>query len=218
MNKEDLNEFIRRLKDEGLAFQSAPDAIGAVSKENGSGVTMEEDGSVSYNRGDRPFAMKVLGLYNQVREYMQAFRAAPQNPDKRAVQQVGDIRTLLLYNNCELAAHQFSNKDMWFITWRLDRDGSRVNGDYFSDYAQAKQDFAVRAELINRDMLFTEKELSVIRSSLSSYLNLENAYMTGKQENSIKEAIGKIDNIIVPEIHEKAEEAEELGYEPEQEL
>ena len=214
MNNEDLNEFIRRLKSEGYTFRPSNQGLGEISKENGNNVILDNDGSVLYQTGNKPMAMRVLGLYNQVREYMSAFIHAALNPDKGT----SDTRTLLIYNNCELAANRFSDNRMEFITWRLDRNGEREIGHYYDDYADAKQDFAVRAELINRDMLLSEKELAVIRSSLSDYLAYDSAYLPNSQEKALREVIGKIDNVIVPEIQQNTEEALELGYEPEREL
>ena len=67
-------------------------------------------------------------------------------------------------------------------------------------------------------MLFSERELTIIRSHLSNYLSSENTFVTGSQEDAIKEVIGKIDNVIAPEIQKDEEEAAEMAYEPEQEL
>ena len=217
MNKEDLTEFIRRLNAEGLSFQMTSEESGRVTADNGMSASVEDDGTILYKRESRPLAQRILEIFNQVREYMAAFRNAPQDKANRNNWQ-GNTRTLLLFNNCELAANRFSDNSMEFITWRIDRNGEREIGHYFSDYAEAKQDFAIRAELINRDRLFSERQLSVIQSHLSDYLTYDNAFITRKQEDAIREVIRKIDNVIVPEIHEKAEEAEELGYEPEQEL
>jgi len=218
MDREDLKEFIRRLNGEELAFRPAPDGLGIVSDENGADVSIEEDGAILYKREHKPLAMKVMELYNQVLEYMPAFRKAPQHNTAR-FDWLDDTRTLLTFGNCELAANRFSDGSMQFITWKLDRNGARETGHYYSDFNDAKQDFAFRAELINRDMLFSEKELTVIRSHLSDYLASEDTFLSGRQEDAVKEVISKIDNIIAPEIQENAEEKEvELGYEPEQEL
>jgi len=219
VDKEDLQEFIRRLNAEGYTFQPSPDGIGAVSDENGMDVSIEGDGAILYKRESKPLAMDVMEIYNQVMEYMPAFRKAPQD----AAAQHGwldDTRTLLMYNNYEMAASRFFDGNMMFITWRLDSNGSRETEHYYDSYIDAKQDFVVRAELINKDMLFSEQELTVIRSGLSDYLSAEDTFVTGSQEDAIKEVIGKIDNVIATEIQENTEEAAEaeLGFEPEQEL
>ena len=160
MNKDDLKEFIRRLDGEGLIFKPALDGMGTVSGENGMDVSIEEDGAILYKHENKPLAMKVMDLYNQVQEYMPAFRKAPQGITAYT-NLLNDTRTLLLFGNCELAANRFSDGNMEFITWKLDRNGAREAGHYYSNFTNAKQDFAIRAELIGRDMLFSEKELTV---------------------------------------------------------
>ena len=217
MNREDLKEFIRRLDAEGLSFEPTPEGLGKVSDENGMSVSIENEGAILYKPADKPLAVKVMELYNQVREYMPAFRKASPDPIMQS-RWLNDTRTLLLYNNCEFAANKFTDGSMQFITWRLDRNGTRDNGHYYNDYGDAKQDFAIRAELVNRGMLFSEKELMVIRSNLSDYLAMEDTFLTCSQEDAMKEVIRKIDNVIVPEIHQEAEEEEDLGFEPQQEL
>ena len=217
MNKEDLEEFIRRLRAEGFSFQMVSEESGRVTADNGMSASVEDDGTILFKRESRPLAQRILEIFNQVREYMTAFRNAAQNTANHDKWHE-NTRTLLLFNNCELAASRFSDNRMEFITWRLDNNGEREIGHYFSDFADAKRDFAIRAELINRDMLFTERQLSVIQSYLSDYLAYDNASITRKQEDDIREVISKIDNVIVPEIYEKAEEAEELGDEPELEI
>ena len=217
MNKEDLKEFIRRLEAEDFTFQPSANSLGTVDADNGMSVSIESDGAILYKPGNRLLALRVMELYNQVQEYMPVYRNAPLDTVKH-LDWLDNTRTLLIYNNCELAANRFSDGHMQFVTWRLDRNGARDNGYYYNDYKDAKQNFAIRAELINQDMLFSEKELTVIRSHLSDYLASENTFMSGSQEDAVKEVISKIDNIIAPEIRENAEEAYELGYEPEQSL
>ena len=219
MNVEKMKEFIRRLDAEGLTFQPSPNSLGTVSAENGMSVAIEDDGAVLYKPGNKSFAMRVMELYNQVQEYMSAFLNAPRQEIKRDGWQEDTRTLLLLYNRCELAAQRFSDNSIEFITWRLDKNGNRENGHYYNDFADAKRSFAIRAELINRDMLFTEKQLMVIRSNLSEYMASINTPITYSQEEAVKEVVRKIDNVIAPEIHEKAEEKEEeWENEPELEL
>jgi len=91
---------------------------------------------------------------------------------------------------------------------------------YHTDYFDANQDFAIRAGLIDWDRWFTETELSVIRFNLSDYLTIDGGdYLIGEKELGDKGYIvRKIDNVVATGIHEQAREAEDQGYEPEQEL
>ena len=117
-----------------------------------------------------------------------------------------------------MAASLFSDNNVGFITWRLDRDGERDDPRFFTDYTQAKQDFAVRAELIPRNMLFSERQLAVIRSRLSDYLALkaiQEPSVARQEKDAIREVVDQINTVVVPEIYEK-EDPEEFGYEPEE--
>ena len=184
-------------------------------------VAVENGGDILYKHECKPLAMKVMGIYNEVQEYMQAYQNAPPPIIGKTGGWMNNARSLLIYNNCELAASQYTDDSLEFITWKLDRNGDREIGRYYYDYSDAKKDFAIRAELINQDLLFSEKELVVIRSFLSSYMGLDSLDrnpVTYRQEETAKEVLSKIDNIITPEIHEDEEEAEELGNEPELEL
>jgi len=184
-------------------------------------VTIENDGDILYKHESKPLAMIVMGIYNEVQEYMHAYQNAPLPITGQIGKWINNARSLLIYNNCELAASRHSDDSMEFITWRLDRNGKREIGRYYNDYSDAKKDFAIRAELINQNILFSEKELVVIRSFLSCYMGLDSldrSPVTYRQEETAKEVLSKIDTIIAPEIHEDEEKEEELGIEPELEL
>jgi hypothetical protein len=129
-----------------------------------------------------------------------------------------ETRTLMKHAGCEFAMRWNRGGCADFVTWRLDRNGEREIGHYFDDYAEAKEDFAVRAGLLDRSKLFTETELAVLRSSLSDYLSLDGNSLTYGNEETVRGVIGKIDAVIAPEIEEQANEAEDQGYEPEMDL
>ncbi|MDR2902932.1 MAG: hypothetical protein LBU77_00245 [Clostridiales bacterium] len=206
-----LTEFRQRLKSEGYAYRFNKVGAGLVY-DGDQNVSIMENGDIHYKRENKAFAMKIKAIRDEVQEYMTAFLSA-----KRIEGAPGrDTRTLLLYNACELAARQMPGGDMDFVTWRIDRNGEREIGHYTNHYAEAKRDFAVRAGLIDRDRLFTETELTVIRSSLSEYLAFEGGdHVSWEHEKSIKDVIDKIDRVIVPKITEQAQDAENDSFEPE---
>ena len=114
----------------------------------------------------------------------------------------------------------FSDNNIGFITWKIDRDGERDDPCFFSDYAKAKQDFAVRAELVPQKMLFTESQLTTIRSRLKDYMAIETALepaVARREKDAIREVVDKIDAVVGPENNGQEEEPEELGYEQEDE-
>ena len=50
-----------------------------------------------------------------------------------------------------------------FVTWDRTYDGNAVyHGNYYKDYDAAKENFAIRSELIDKDKLFSVEELKSI--------------------------------------------------------
>ncbi len=217
MSGEKLKEFIRRLQAEG--YEPKLDEHGAGNVYDGEqSIHMMEDGEIRYKREYNALAMNIKKIRDEVDEYMTAYLAAA--PDAAHIEDNNklDTRTLLLFNQTELAGRQSPNGAVDFVTWQHDRNGEREIGHYITDYAEAKQDFAVRAGLIDRDRLFTETELTVIRSNLSDYLTIDGGEnITLEVEARIKNLIDKIDNVIVPEVREQTQEAEDEHFEPEYE-
>jgi hypothetical protein len=218
MTGQKLKEFIQRLQAEG--YEPRLDEHGAGTVRDGEqSIRMIEDGEIQFKREYRPLAMSIKKIRDEVDEYMTAYLAAAPDAAHLKDSSKLDTRTLLLFNSVELVGRQAPDRTVDFVTWQHDRNSERENGHYLTDYTAAKQDFAVRAGLVDRDRLFTETELTVIRSNLSDYLTIDGGdHVSWEQEDSIKEVIEKIDNIIVPEINTQAQEAEEEGYDPENEL
>jgi hypothetical protein len=220
MTSEKLKEMIRRLTAKGYALDLDRNGAGTITDGSGVYVGRAKDGDILFMPENRELAYRVRDIRDEVDEYMTEFeRVAPDEHAERDGTAL-DTRTLLKYNGAELAGRYSDKYGMDFVTWLLDRNGSRELGHYIGDYGEAKEDFAARARMIDRNKLFTETELTVIRSNLSAYLSLDSGggNLSGEDEHAIKGVIGKIDRVITPEIQERAHNAEDQGYEPEQEL
>ena len=72
----------------------------------------------------------------------------------------GDYRLLADFSGTVLAAHP-TDRGTEFVTWEWDYDRTGMwQGHYYgTNYAGAKQDFALRAGLIPRTLLFEPQEL-----------------------------------------------------------
>ena len=219
MIEEKMRELIRRLNAEGYRTEPAENGAICVYGRNGASVSIESNDDIFYKRQNVRLANKVRDIRDQVDEYMTAFLNAAPGVEKYLNGQ-GDTRTLLLYNRCELAARQFSNGGMEFVTWRFDANGYRETGNYWDEYTRAKSDFAIRAGLIDMERLLTEKELAIIRSNLSDYISFETQSddHAWQNENDVKSVVNKINRLIGPEIQNQEDEMEEFAYEPEQDL
>jgi hypothetical protein len=205
MTGEKLKEFMRRLNKDGYRFELDDNGVGTIYSGH-DGVEINADGEIRYKREHEDTAHRIHALYGEVDEYMTAYLAAPDNGDR--------TRTLLKYNNAEFAARDLSKFGIDFVTWRLDRNGLREHGNYFDSYAKAKEDFAMRCGLIDRSKLFTETELLIIRAGLADIGDItpDRGQFELRDIRAIKE---KVNDLVIPQIHEQEQEAEDLGVEPE---
>lgn len=92
-------------------------------------------------------------------EYCSAYeKAAPLKAEGLS----GNYRCLSEFNGTVLAA-KHTEYGFEFVTWDRTFDGKAVcQGKYFEDYAAAKENFATRSGLIDKDKLFTTEELERI--------------------------------------------------------
>ena len=83
-----------------------------------------------------------------------------------------------------------------FVTWEYDFDRRGVHaGHYFMQlYESAKQDFAVRAGLVNRQCLFSDEQLAVIRNACEFALeeDITLSYVEETLLRSAQEQIGQL--------------------------
>jgi hypothetical protein len=210
-------EFMRRLNAAGFRFAFDDDGTGMVYFTRRGNVTLDANGDIRCKPEYRALAITVRDIRDEVDEYMTAFeRAAPGRfPDRNKTSI--ETRTLLMFGNAELAARWSEQYGMDFVTWQLDRNGERETGHYHDGYAVAKEDFAARCGLIDRRKLFTETELRVIRSGLTElgYIAPDRGFA---EMTAIRSDAEKIDELVIPELAEREQDAEDQGYEPEMDL
>ena len=131
----------------------------------------------------------VIQAAGQVKEYMRIFERAP------ALKAVGLEDTYkVLADFCDaVLAGQLGKKGARFVTWEWDFDRQGVHaGHYFMEnYEAAKQDFAVRAGLVERQRLFSDEQLAVIRNACAFALEDDAtlSYAEEKQLQSVQEQI-----------------------------
>ena len=125
----------------------------------------------------------------QVKEYMQIFDRAP------ALKAVGldDTYKVLADFGDAVLAGQLGKKGAKFVSWEWDFDRQGVHaGHYFMEnYEAAKQDFAVRAGLVESQRLFSDEQLAVIKNACEFALEADAtlSYAEEKQLQSVQEQI-----------------------------
>ena len=131
----------------------------------------------------------VIQTAGHVKEYMRIFERAPA---LKAIGLEDTFKVLADFGDAVLAG-QLGKKGARFVTWEWDFDRQGVHaGHYFMEnYEAAKQDFAVRAGLVERQRLFSDEQLAVIRNACAFALEDDAtlSYAEEKQLHSVQEQI-----------------------------
>lgn len=98
---------------------------------------------------------------------------------------------LLADFNGIVLAGQYTSRGVQFVTWSWDHAQTGVCwGHYFgADYNAAKQDFAVRAGLLDKDRLFTDQQLAEIYRCVGE--TMENAYPLTEERRKLLEGVSE---------------------------
>lgn len=154
-------EVTRQLRENDFAVSQDGDSLNVMTTdsysvkvfENGSMHVPEDCPSDSYSQIKR--------IMKEAYDFCSAYaKAAPL----KATGLSEKYRCLAEFNNTVLAAKYSEEYGFEFVTWFSSSDGKSVcNGNYFSDYGSAKENFSIRSGLISKDKLFSTEELEQIR-------------------------------------------------------
>ena len=141
----------------------------------------------------------VIQTAGHVKEYMRIFECAPV---LKAVGLEDTYKVLADFGDAVLAG-QLGKKGARFVTWEWDFDRQGVHtGHYFMEnYEAAKQDFAVRAGLVNEQRLFSDEQIAVIKNACEFALEDDAtlSYAEEKQLHNVQEQIGQL----LPELEQE---------------
>ena len=131
----------------------------------------------------------VIQAAGQVKEYMRIFERAPA---LKAVGLQDTFKVLADFGDAVLAGRSCKTGAK-FVTWEWDFDRQGVHaGHYFMEnYEAAKQDFAVRASLVESQRLFSDEQIAVIKKACEFALEDDAtlSYAEEKQLRSVQEQI-----------------------------
>ena len=118
-------------------------------------------------------------------------------------------KVLADFNGTVLAGVQ-SKHGVHFVTWDWDYDRTgAVHGHYFMEnYAGAKQDFAIRSGLIQKEQLFSTEQLTEIYRCCTDSVNEDFFELTDKQVELIHSVQQQIE-ICVPDLDERVRQQED---------
>lgn len=108
--------------------------------------------------------LKIKGVVRSVNEYCNAYEKSPL---LKAEGLTGDYHCLSEFNGTVLAAKS-TEYGFEFVTWERTFDNKGVTqGNYYSDYSAAKEGFATRSGLIDKNKVFDVEELGSIRKCVN---------------------------------------------------
>ena len=124
-------------------------------------TAINPEGFMHYNSKDltdpesREVFMHLVDDAETVREYVGLYESAPRMKPK----DVQNYRKLSEYGDVVFAGMYSQKHGFMFCSWRQS-DGGRylAHGDYSPDYLSSKENFAVRAGLVDNNKLFTKEE------------------------------------------------------------
>ncbi len=153
-------EITQKLSDEGYTVESVGDWLTVVL--NGETVAKISDIDILYTNEDfydKDIVRKnsLSQIVRETYEYCSAFEKAPPLAADGLSKK---YRCLVEFGDTVLCARHDDCFGFEFVTWFRSSDGKSVcNGNYYSDYISAKENFAVRSCLIDESKLFNNTEL-----------------------------------------------------------
>lgn len=186
-------EVTRQLRENDFAVSKDDDSLNVLTVdsysvkvfENGSMRVPEDCPSDSYSQIKR--------IMKETYDFCSAYaKAAPLKIDGLSE----NYRCLAEFNSTVLAAKYNEEYGFEFVTWFRSSDGKSVtNGNYFSDYISAKENFAVRSCLISSNKLFDNAELTKLNNCVD--FTLDNNDELGFDEcEALKKLSEKISDIL----------------------
>ena len=156
--------------------------------------------------GAQAALQSVIDTAKMTSEYMAILKTAPQ---LKASGLDGDYRILADFGGTVLAGSP-SKYGVQFVTWDWDYDRTGVvHGHYFMEnYDGAKQDFATRSGLIQKEQLFSPEQLTEIFRCCADSVDEDFFELTDTQEEMIRGIQQQI-RVCVPDLNERIRQQEE---------
>ena len=207
-----LEETAIRLRQNGFTVEPIEDHHLPVCWEKGRLCRISGRGSVLYRQENmdsiraQDALQAVIDTAKMTSEYMAILETAPR---LKASGLDGDYRILSDFGGTVLAGAP-SKHGVQFVTWDWDYDRiGVVHGHYFMEnYDGAKQDFATRSGLIQKEQLFSPEQLTEIFRCCADSVDEDFFELTDTQEEMIRGIQQQI-RVCVPDLDERVRQQEE---------
>lgn len=171
-----------------------------------------KSGGVAYRNEDIDEPERIAAkdkVYEIVRITAEYMRQMEMAPFLKADGLEDGYKVLADFNGTVLAGVQ-SKHGVHFVTWDWAYGHTGVcHGHYFMEnYAGAKQDFAIRSGLIQKERLFTPEQMTEIYRCCADSVDGDFFELTGEQEKMIRSVQHQIEEC-VPDLDERIRQQEE---------
>ena len=171
-----------------------------------------QNGGITYRNEDINEPERVAAkdmVYEIVRNTAEYMRQMETAPFLKADGLEDGYKVLADFNGTVLAGVQ-SKHGVHFVTWDWAYGHTGVcHGHYFMEnYAGAKQDFAIRSALIQKERLFTPEQMTEIYRCCADSVDGDFFELTGEQEKMIRSVQQQIEEC-VPDLDERIRQQEE---------
>ncbi|MCM1335469.1 MAG: hypothetical protein NC084_13050, partial [Bacteroides sp.] len=187
-----MTEVERKLRGEG--YDVAKDEDFLVISQNDRAIACVNDIrliNATNNNSDEEY-LKIKSTVRNINDYCAVFEKAPL---VNANGLSGDYRCLSEFNGIVLAAKN-TTLGFEFVTWERTFDNTGVTqGNYYTDYSAAKENFAVRSGLVDKHKTFDVEELADIRKCINFSMRHNGDLKFDDYEN-LKKLSEKISEII----------------------
>lgn len=153
---------------------------------------------------------KAADIAMEVREYVSAVEQAPQ---LTATSLSDEFRRLADFNDVVLAGRELPNGYGYqFVTWGWNREQNGLyHGHYYEDdYRKAKEDFATRSGLVQKDRLFSDEQLAEVFRAVAETLD-SGHILTAQREKLLESALDQIKDT-VPDLQDRVTRSNEAEY------
>ena len=175
------------------------------------GVSFEPN--CTYTNETKQLSDKVIETSKFVREYLTTIEEAPEFK----VEGVGNQYKLIAqFNDTILAARTNDIDNVDFVTWEKDARGVSAGHYFGNNFIGAKEDFAIRSGIINRDKIFSTNELVEIYRCVEDTLDGEYELTNDQHEmlwriqSKINDSVPNLNDLII-EAGERIEQEQNEG-------
>ena len=185
-------EMLKWLKENGFEFAEKGDSM-TVYVDGYAEAEIYHDGNVrEFSNGTSKEFHGLWKAAEKIYEYCSVYeKAAPLKAEHLSE----NYRCFAEFNDTVLAAKYSDDHGFEYVTWYRTFDGKDVcQGKYYDDFLSAKEDFAVRSELVDDRRLFGDDELLKIKHCVE--FALENGNLDFMEENELSELMKRIEGIV----------------------